>query len=342
MKTFNIWQKPLLCPRSYIAFWGIIILGVFLYTPIISAKTEEFKLPERFGPKGFDYEIIDAFVKSGQKGILTAFKGNPDMRGTHLQTAYYMKDGQSFKGDFMIGNYTDNTIDYTIICLIDYKQQKFLFNGKRGSTHSVSIKSGERVIYPLTVVDIKKGAHDFLLLAVRMFKASDKPEDIEYSILFHRANIFVESYSFPQVIYSKFAQQPSKLQASQIVVNKSKQFNDFKELFFDIFPFSKDFQYYLHVNNQYSDILPYAVILFIDSKQLSYESSYSGNKDMLYYFLEPKSQSVIMIKIPSINRIRSLWAISIENPYARLETESGIMAQIPNFVRISNVIRYYK
>ena len=342
MRILGSWINQRKCLRGHYVLWDIFVitLVIFLFTPALSKEIEEFKFSERLGPENFDYKIIDAFVKSGQKGILTAFKGHPEMRGTELQLSYFLKVGQPFKADFMIGNYTDKPVDYFIICLLDYAQQKFIFNGNQDTTHSISIKPKERIIYPLIISDIKKGTHDFLLLAFRRLKDRDTSEKVEYLLLYHRANIFAESYSLPEILYSKFSQQSSELRASQIVVNSSKEYNDFKELSFDTRLSTEKLKYYLHVNNPYNEIVSFASILFLDYNQSSFKPT--ADKDVLYYYLNPKNQSIIAIKTAFANQIKSLWAIGVENPYVRLETETGTMNQIPTRVRISNIISFQK
>jgi hypothetical protein len=121
------------------------------------------------------------------------------MHGNNLQLSYYLKEGHEFKGEFMIGNYTDDPINYYVICLVDYNKQVFLFNGEKGDVHSVSLKSKERVIYPMAIGGLKKGAHDLLLVAIK--KTSDDFDKVDFPILSYRANLFIESYSFPPVPY---------------------------------------------------------------------------------------------------------------------------------------------
>ena len=91
----------------------------------------EFNLPDKLGPNDFDYEIINSFIGSGQKGIITAFKGNPEMRATELQLSYYIKEGQPFIGEYLIGNYIGKKIELKIFCILNYHQQEFYFNDKR-------------------------------------------------------------------------------------------------------------------------------------------------------------------------------------------------------------------
>lgn len=339
MRLVDLWKMERYFPRRFYAFWGFIIM-VVIFSSGILFSSEEFQLPDRLGPKDFDHKVIDAFVKSGEMGILTAFRGYSEMRGTNLQLTYYIKAGQPFNADFMIGNYTDKFVNYTIICLIDYEQKEFLFTGDQDHVHLISIKPGEQKIFPLKLIDLKKGAHDFLLLGIRRLKDSDTSEESEYPLLFHRANIFVEGYSFPQSSYSKIPHQPSKSNAFQIAVNKSNNSSNFKELYLDIIPSSKNLNYYLHVSSPYTGALPSALVLLIDSKQAFFKSTGNDNNCVLYYILPPKSQGMIEIKIALLTQIESLALINIENPYARLESEEGAMAQIPARVWISNIIRF--
>lgn len=330
------------CLNSKKHHTGTTLCGVFIIVVIFltmpAFPEDKFILPNRLGPKNFDYKIINAFVNSGDKGILTAFKGDPEMRGTHLQLSYYLKAGESFKAEFLIGNYTDQVVDYFILCLMDYKQQEFVFNGKRATSHPVSIKPGERVIYAVTLDNIEKGAHDFLLIAVKTLRDSDNPAEADFPLLFHRANIFVESYSFPRISYNEFYQKPSDFQVFKIVINKSQEVNHFEELYYDTKSSSDKLQFYIHINNSYSDdALHFAIVPFDDTKQISFRQL---DENVLYYYLKSKTKSVIKVNADLKYQKGSLWAINIDNPYSRLETEDGRMAQIPTIVRISNTIKF--
>jgi hypothetical protein len=340
MKNLIFWLKSER-PRGHgPALWGIIItIGVVFSSPLWSKEAEEYKLPDRLGPEDFDHKIIDAFIQSGQPGILSAFKGTPEMRGTNIQAAFYLKSDQSFKADFMIGNYTDNPIEYLLIVLIDYKQQRFLFNHNLGFNHSVRINPKERMTYPLEV-EIGKGAHDFLLLGIKKMEVSEEAEVIDY--LFHRANIYAGSTSFQKVSYGRFPQQQSEYASSLIFIKRPMEVDRVIESMNRQLP-SKASKYYIYIGNPYQNLLSSALVLFSDSSQTFFRIPHRDDyMDVLYPVLDPENTSLVEVRTFFESRSESLWAINVENPYVHLESEPGVMTQLPTYVKISNILRFQK
>lgn len=338
-------RGPILCPESIPprgrrVLWGVLlIIGIISYSPLWSKEAEKFKLPDRLGPESFDFNIIDAFIRSGQPGTLWAFKGTPEMRGTDLQASYYIKNDQSFKADFLIGNYTDNPIEYLLIILIDYKQRRFLFNHDLGFSHSIRINPKERITYPLEV-EIGKGAHDFILLGINKTQGSEGTEVIDY--LFHRANIYVGSTFFPKVSYSRFSQQQSEYASSPIFIKKPMEVDRVIESMNKQLP-SKASKYYIHVGNPYQNLLYSALVLFSDSNQTFFRIPLRNDyMNVLYSVLDPKNASLVEVRTFFDGRSESLWAINVENPYVHLEPEPGVMTQLPTYVKISNMLRFQK
>lgn len=147
-----------------------------------------------WGPEDFDHRVIDAFVNGGEAGILSAFKGSPEMRSSHLQLAYYLDEGQPFKAEYMIGNYTNETADYFIALFVNYQQRQFFLDGISSNMHLVSVKPQKRTAFQLKIDSVEKGGHDFILLAMSKGGLAGGA----YPLLYHRANVFVEDCAFPR------------------------------------------------------------------------------------------------------------------------------------------------
>lgn len=146
------------------------------------------------GSQDFDYRVIGAFVDSGEAGMLSAFKGHPKMRSSHLHLAYYLEEGWPFEAQYMIGNYTNDTAEYFIVMLLDYQRQRFFLDDVLSDMHRVSISPRERKVFQLKADPIRKGAHDFVLLAMSKGGLAGDA----HPLLYHRANVFVEDCAFPQ------------------------------------------------------------------------------------------------------------------------------------------------
>ncbi len=237
-------------PREGWFFPGLVLVAAIFLECSFGAQgnAAEFELPAKPGPKSFDYKVIDAFVSSGSAGILSAFKGDPDLRATDLQLSYYMKEGSEFQAEYMIGNHTPNPMEYDVMCLVDYRQQEFQLDQKLSRVHRLQLAPGERKTWPVKIASVGKGAHDFLLLAVANPKGS-RPSDLEEILLYHRANIFAGSYSFPEASWQKPREERIRQRALQIVVNKEGKIGNFRRLFNDRRPSAGETKYYLHFSN---------------------------------------------------------------------------------------------
>lgn len=309
-------------PQKVPDLWGLAILVYafsVIYLPACASQIHKFKLPEKLGPTDFDYELIDAFVKTGQRGILTAFNADPHMRGTRLQLSYFLEMSQAFEADFLTGNYTGEPIDYWLICLLNYRQQEFQLNGQRASAHAISIPPGNRLRYSLRLHPPGKGGHDFLLLAISRRAGSNIPNAVEFPVLSHRANIFVESRSFPPIKQATVPQRASGLRTTRVTLEPSHH------------------RYLIHISNPSAAALRSALILFANSRQISFGAL--GERHWILYFnLDSKIDAAFEIEPHLQNDAEVLYAIYVQNPFVLLEPKLEVMNQIQTRVEISNFI----
>jgi len=318
--------------------WEGVPLPVLILTILLECvfgapgNAAEFELPAKPGPKSFDYKVIDALLSSGSPGILSAFKGDPDLRATELQLSYYMKEGGEFRADYMIGNLTARPLEYEITCLIDYQQQEFQLDDKLSRVHRLQLTPGERKTSTLKIASVERGAHDFLLLAVTS-KKNPRPSEPESLLLYHRANIFAGGYSFPATSWQKLREEASRSRALQIVVNKEADIGDFRPLFDDRRSPSAESKYYLHLSNPKTEALRLTVLLLQKSSAVG-----DIRVTPLYYALNPGRDGALEVTSPIATDTDSVLAVMIENPYVRLEPEPGTMLRTPTQVRPSNAI----
>ncbi len=321
-------------PWEDVTLLGLVLtIAIFLTGAFaLSGHAAEFKLPGNPGPKSFDSKVIDAFVSSGSPGILSAFKGDPDLHATELQLSYYMKEGGEFRADYMIGNHTARPLEYEITCLIDYQQQEFQLDDKLSRVHRLQLTPGERKTSTLKIASVERGAHDFLLLAVTS-KKNPRPSEPESILLYHRANIFAGGYSFPATSWQKLREETSRSRALQIVVNKEADMGNFRPLFDDRRSPSAESKYYLHLSNPKTEALRLTVLLLQKSSAVS-----DIRVTPLYYALNPGMDGALGVMLPVAARTDSILAVMVENPYVKLEPEPGTMTRIPTQVRPSNTI----
>jgi hypothetical protein len=287
---------------------------------------KEFKPPEKLGPTEFDYSTINHFLSSGQKGILTAFKGGSEMRGTDLQLSYWLTEKVSFIGEYLIMNATDESVDFMILSLIDYRQQEFFLNDRLSHRHSITVQPGEQVITKVNLAPLQEGSHDFILLALKMPDPAASSPEGDYLVLSHRANLFVGDLAFPQVNYQPLGTNPGSEQITFSPVIKKGKIKD----------------YFVHINNGGNFPIKLAMITLLNGKQIPVNSD--TGQQILYGEVAAYRQEVLKLKLAGPNCQEDgceLSVLSIENPYVVLEPEAGVMAQIPTRIRAANLLRLY-
>ena len=275
----------------------------------------EFNLPDKLGPNDFDYEIINSFIGSGQKGIITAFKGNPEMRGTELQLSYYIKEGQPFIGEYLIGNYIGKKIELKIFCILNYHQQEFYFNDKRWEVHVIELEPKERKIYPFKINLPHKGAYDFILLAVR---SPDFDNQINIDVLYHRANIFAGDTAYPNTDYHSIGEKTALSNFDFILfLNKdSSMDNNFQPVVSEAISKQSEARYFLHTNNNQDITITSILLAFINYKQVRFMTD-----KVFFYTIPPKRRGILEVDFsPYIQKGNNeVLILNIENPYVDME-----------------------
>jgi len=316
---------------------ALLHLAVGLGT--VAAK--EFKPPEELGPDEFDNKIIEHFLGSGQKGILTAFKGTPEMRGTDLQLSYWLKENSPFKAEYLVINATDNPLNLTILCLIDYHQQAFRLNDQMASLHPVKINPGERAIAVVELPPLREGAHDFILLAIE--NPVEFSPETEHQILSHRANLFVGDITFPSVNYLPLGVQSTIARKATYttVINLHNDYSHFEPLRTDYLDIDRVKRYFVHINNAYDTPMRSVFVTFLNGKQIPI--NHETGQEVLYWNIAAKRQDMIslVLKAPNCQIACELLVLSIDNPYIEVEPERGVMAQLPTRIRAANRLTIY-
>jgi len=286
------------------------------------------------GPSQFPHESINAFINSGEKGLLTAFKGDSNFGASRLQLSYFMKEGSNFSGEFMVGNYTDEEMTYFVYCLIDYKLQEFRFSGTKGIVHSISLKSKSRKIFPVVVDSIGKGAHDFILLGLRKPHVLNMKNKItDHPIIYHRANLFVDSFEFPGQIPDSYPFIGTEIKFPEIVINRFPEPDNFR--ISEGSPFFENL--YLHINNYHTGHVRYTALIL--KGKISNTPSSEIEIQAAQLSVGPLSAVSVPLSL-LINRPADyLTGIIFENPYVTLEIEPGKMNQEPNGIYLSNTVK---
>jgi hypothetical protein len=278
-----------------------------------------------------DKKIMGAFIKSGEKGVLAVFKGDPSLRLSPLEMSYKISKIGTLQAIYLLGNYTDKPLKYIVICLIDYQQQVITLNNQDSKTHEISLLPGEQKIFSLAITAIKQGSHDFVLLAIR------KEEKADFQVLTHRANLFVNDGEFPSIEYSKVKTAfANPLPSAEIVFRQTEKPETALSSESNL---DQAEEYSLHITNRHNLTTRYAVIFFTDFRQMSLGSSNSSNdgfENVYFISLRDQTTGIIPGRIPKNNK--KIFAIALENPYQFMEPALGMMTRNPASTFVSNVI----
>lgn len=296
----------------------------------------QFIVPDKLGPSDFDFQVVDTFLNNGGQGILTGLIGDPILRASHLQLSYYSKSGTPINAKFLMVNSTGMPIRFSIICLVDYLQQSCAFDGLTSKFYNVALEPKEKRIFPVTFPGLPEGAHDIVLLVVGF------PEELEsgaliqpeHPLYFYRANVFVDSYTFPR----KEARAIEVASASQalphIVLNGKSEITNFNEISQDKIFDTNTANYYAHVSSIRSHPTKYALTVFANGEQLPINKE----ETVLYYSLDARATGSIPLTVQTDKKLTHVWAITIENPYARLEPNPAEIGPTPSRIFISNTV----
>jgi hypothetical protein len=199
-------------------------------------------------------------------------------------------------------------------CLLDYQQVEIGFNKKRKIRHRLFLKKGEEIIVPINFDKFSKGAHDIIFVLVEVSKNKEKKLSID-DIHTHRANVFIESTTFPEINPATISSKKSASKNFIFKLYKSNAENGKKDI-------------NLQLNNNSDSNLKIASILF---------SNFSQLEDGKFFFSLDKKQEV---NIPFIIKEKNgiMFCLKINNPYTMLEPEPNVLADINTSVDISSQV----
>ncbi len=208
----------------------IFLSGLFALGAV---KAADFAMPNEFGPSDFPEDIVEAFSGNPLGGTVTALLGAPHHRASRLQLSFYKSAKETLDLKILVGNLNKISVRYRVFFLVDYKQIKFLIDGKRIWSYEFELPppaksrirlqglmellrpenvsaayqeqttiapirdDRERRTIKVSIPDIGYGAHDVLM--VIMSEDTYRPHDehaVAPSMIAHRFNVYSGSNDF--------------------------------------------------------------------------------------------------------------------------------------------------
>jgi len=312
----------------------ILVLLASLFFPCAAT---DVVVPNKLGPSVFQRDIINAFKNSGDDGIISAFKGAPELRASNLQKTYFIQPGKQAKLDVLVSNQMPSTVKYLVLCFINYRQIEYQVGQNKLTSYSdeLSIASGKEIQFQLTLPVLPEGAHNVLVVALRLDNIPDAPGSNHH--LVHRANLYVGD---AQLNYFKLPEKwrtAKTFRTSNVAVNNSTKINDLS-LNLHNNPVGKEpDNIHLHVRNVNEKAMTYKFIYLADFRQYPLDEI----AETLISTIEIEAGASKIFNVSGLFSIsrESLEIIVVEEPFLKLEKSPGILTQIPSAVIISNRVK---
>ncbi len=283
-------------------------------------------------PTTFNREIIDYFLSSGQKGILISVLGDPEFKPNRLQRNFYVNEGAKFTGKILIHSTLEVDAEYTMYCLIDYRQVYFSVDGETDSAHKIKLATGFDRIVNIGLPESKSGRHDVLLFLRRNDVANDNfAEEPPFSILSWRSVLNVGADKlFKEPQYEEITQVDGIEKSRRPLAIKQVN-NNCKErcaLSVELAILAKP--------KTDLGLAKYAVVLFNGDNQVSIGLS---NDDFPRFFAgRYAKKGVFDIPLKFSGKIDEVWGVIVTNPFEQLEVQGEKLSEVPNEVYVSNVM----
>ncbi len=295
---------------------GILAVRRYLFRCLfcfsLSNSIFAFDIPEAAGPKDFPYESFEVFKRSGEKGILSSFLGSPNLHSNTNQVSYYLSAPSVVAGRYLIGNYTDNKMDFMVLCLIDYSLVPCLEN-KENKLFNASVNPKNAGVYNIKIRNLSKGSHDLTLLSL-----DKKSLTQENGHFYHRAVIHVDKDTFSTKEIYKPTQISSVSPNYFLILNHSpspSDFSDKKTLIRRSSVFAHAF------NGAEEDVEFQLFTIFFDEK--FEEISSFKSKEVVTILANHSAVIQLSNFIPANGK--HVIAFLVANPYKNLEIDGGLL-----------------
>tara|TARA_R110002072_G_scaffold298269_2_gene471962 strand:+ start:9648 stop:10661 length:1014 start_codon:yes stop_codon:yes gene_type:complete len=263
------------------------------------------------GPKDFQWDAIKGFIKYGNPGMLAAFLGDPDLGSNDNQVSFYKKVPGIIMGKFLVGNYTKEISNHNLFCFVDYQSQPCFDNGSSYSK-SVRLQDGGSQIFDLEF-QVKKGAHDFLVLAVNN-------KDVGTHI-YHRGVIFINNDDFKvDAIIKNLEEIPFK-QNSLITI-----YQNHDQLPITDGKLKAKSDFVLHIGNGENYSMTYKILI---AKWKGTELTIDSIQNI--YSLKSK-ESILIDDLTMANDDTRIQVFVLSNPYIKLEEDNELIRKSTNLL----------
>ncbi len=306
-------------------FTAVQLIVIALLFVLFIKQGYAFEMPKEKGPTDYPQDTFATFIKSGSEGVISSFLGSADLRSNKNQVSFYESAPGDINASYLISNYTNTELEYVLFCLIDYELTPCFADNDR-KIRNESIKSKERHVINIKISRPSIGAHDFSIIAFDKNNAS-----MGNVHLYHRAVFYIGSNVFREEKTAFIEAIEDKRGGDQAVINGDKSGLNFKHAI----EMNIKGQGFFHIRNGEDSESNYKLLAFTTKDgfdDLRIIQSWNS------FRLKPNQSAALPIEIARASLNEKLFAILIENPYCKLESD-GMLLQRPSRIIVTSVTK---
>lgn len=257
-----------------------------------------------------------------------------------MNLTQFLAENESLEGYIAITNAIHADTQYLLFMLVDYGTVPFYVEGHSGLTHLLTLKPMEKNFYHFRLENLSKGYHDVIIGA--FLNPYEHSLDTEYRMSTDFA--LMGRIRFNVIVGNSYYPLP-ELNNPEIFCNRSYVLEGLivtKEPCSPTGWFSENvtkgqkLEYFINIGNNENEQRSFAVIQFLDYKQIPIQYN---SQDYVYYgyLLNGDKASIpASLIVPNETGIHELIVVWVSDPYQNVEISRGVMnARIENRVEPS-------
>lgn len=265
-------------------------------------------------------------AKAGS-GVITLGLYNPNGK-IEEKNIFHISQGEVFYKYVAFSSFVNHNQKYLLTVTDNFNQTPFSINGKTMLTYEFNLKSNETIDIPVKIHNLQQGFHEIDFFIFKSPHITMDKEDINMAnslqqVYAIRCNVIINSQEVirPQITTKQYVYYFNQNNIFEGILN-NKNIIDKKVWLFERVHKNK-IEYFLHLGNVSNKSNTYAVISFLDWKQVPV----TDNINVLYLNLNKNEEKVYdcSISIPKSEKTRlNFVSLIIPNPFSSLDNPLNV------------------
>jgi hypothetical protein len=288
-------------------------------------------IPEGVMPNALLLPTSDRLpLPSGKSGGYMSFVGTWVNKASGDNSLFRVEMSSPFVGQFQLGAYYLDPIELLFTCMIDYVQTPC--SPSTEVTQSISPSYGEDIVLPIKIADLEQGLHELTVIFwMDPYAYQDAPDsasriDSQFQLNGLRASLAVGGdTTTPDISYPTLSSSPSAAFGIDGVVLSDKEDplderGAVQYTTYLVAQAGEPFNVFLHLNNRNHVGIDYAIVAFINYKQVPILLE-GKTRLPLYTHVKARAWEVTSVEIvaPMEAGHYELQVVGIMLPYARMD-----------------------